>query len=785
MTDSRIRIKPAIAAQFDHCMEQGRVLFISAPCGFGKTCLAEALTAERHVRRLSAEHPDFMAAASDPDWDLLLADDLQLMQDETDLQALYELVCHNPERRFLLLSRGLPPGNFMAFQYVGLMTVLRPDALLFDRTDVRELFAAYDVPVTESEITAILKTSIGHPLSVAITAQCMADGTPYGRELVDRIYREVYRYFDAAVYRRFDLPLRRFLLELAPFEEFDIEMARMVSGDPRAAELLDGLLHNTTMMRYDGIARYHYWPQFRAFLLWEMEREYSPEKRRALFARGGMYYELKQDYSHALECYTQSGDHSKVSDLLIRTSELHPGMGHYAEAEQYYRSLPESEVLASPALMQGMSMLCALATDYTGSERWYNELKLFADRTPKQDAAGREARSRLAWLDLSLPQRGAEGMIDTFGAVFRLLNSKEIRLPALSVTSTLPSVMNGGKDFSDWSRRDDLLYRTLRIPVETVLGRDGVCLGDCALAESKFEKGEDVSRRMLTLVSRLGEIQRRGTPDMEFAVTGLLARSQLAAGQAEEARRTVQALRDRFEQNGQTRFLPNMDALLCQIDLHTGSWDEADAWYRDKAPRDPLHLNVMKRYQYLTQAMAELTAGKPDAALLTLAPLEPYCQTCRRHIDSIQLHILQALACQRKRDAAWRRLLTLALDEAAEYRLVRPVSQFGAALLPLLEALHYNGGEDDWRRRTILDLRAQAAYYPQFLKPRLICNGELTTAERQILRLICADKSNAEIGAVLHIKVTTVKTHVSSILEKLGVSRRSEAKTAAEVLGLV
>ena len=138
----------------------------------------------------------------------------------------------------------------------------------------------------------------------------------------------------------------------------------MVSGDPRAGNLLDWLLHNTTMLRYDDVRHFHFWPQFRAFLLWEMEKECSEEKRRAVFSRGALYYELKEDYAHALECYTKSGDHAKISELLIRNSELHPGMGHYSEMEKYYRALPESEILASPSLMQGMSMLCALAMDY-------------------------------------------------------------------------------------------------------------------------------------------------------------------------------------------------------------------------------------------------------------------------------------------------------------------------------------------------------------------------------------------------------------------------------------
>ncbi len=161
------------------------------------------------------------------------------------------------------------------------------------------------------------------------------------------------------------------------------------------------------MLLYDDIQRFRFWPQFRAFLRWEMEREYPEEQRWMLFDRGGLYYELKEDFANALDCYTRGGDYSKVSGLLIRNAELHPGMGHYHEMEKYYRSLPEAEILASPSLMQGMSMLCALAMDYEGSERWYRELQEFAKRCARQDAAGRQARGRAAWLDISLPQRGA------------------------------------------------------------------------------------------------------------------------------------------------------------------------------------------------------------------------------------------------------------------------------------------------------------------------------------------------------------------------------------------
>ena len=779
-----IIVKPSVEKQFDRFLRQGRVLFFSAPCGFGKTVLADALLRGRNVLRQSAADPDCAIPPSAQDWDILLIDDLQLMQEEAGQQALCELIRSSPERRFVLLSRGVPPGCLTAFQYTGLMTVLEADDLLFDADDVRRLLRLYGVEAADSEIDGILKESVGYPLGVAITARCMSPGKPWTPELVARVFREVFLYFETAIYRRFDLPVRRFLLELAPFESFDLEMARMVSGDPRAGERLDWLLRYTTMLRYDDCQRFHFWSGFRAFLLWEMEREYTAEKRKALFSRGGLYYELKEDYAHALECYTSGGDHSKVSELLVRNAELHPGMGHYAEMEKYYRSLPEAEILASPSLMQGMSMLCALAMDYEGSERWYGELQAFAERCGRQDAAGKQARSRLAWLDISLPQRGVNGLTETIPAVFRLPMNKEVTLPSFSVTSALPSIMNGGKDFSPWSKKDDLLYRTMRIPVEAVLGRDGVGLADCAIAESKFEKGEDISPRMLPLVQRMNDIRRGGTPDIEFAANGLLVRSLLAGGQSADARKTVADLHRQFDERELTRFLPNMDAMLCRIALHTGDLDEADVWYRVKAPREPMHINILKRYQYFTQAMVELANGKPDSALLTLTPMEPYCTACMRYIDTIHLKVLTAIALYQKRDEAWREPLTAALALAEEYRFIRTVSVYGAAVLPLLDALEWSGNAK-WHKRLMADVRAQAAIYPRFLQPRLSMSEALTAAEMQVLRLICADKSNAEIGEILSIRVSTVKSHVSSVLSKLGVNRRSEARTAAKKLWLI
>ncbi|MBO3748520.1 response regulator transcription factor [Streptosporangiaceae bacterium NEAU-GS5] len=63
--------------------------------------------------------------------------------------------------------------------------------------------------------------------------------------------------------------------------------------------------------------------------------------------------------------------------------------------------------------------------------------------------------------------------------------------------------------------------------------------------------------------------------------------------------------------------------------------------------------------------------------------------------------------------------------------------------------------------------------------------ASLTEREVQVLTLVGVGLPNAEIGARLHIGVTTVKTHVAAVMDKLGLRNRTQAAVVAHRLGLV
>jgi DNA-binding NarL/FixJ family response regulator len=67
-------------------------------------------------------------------------------------------------------------------------------------------------------------------------------------------------------------------------------------------------------------------------------------------------------------------------------------------------------------------------------------------------------------------------------------------------------------------------------------------------------------------------------------------------------------------------------------------------------------------------------------------------------------------------------------------------------------------------------------------RPGLPRSSPLTAREEEIVMLIDEGLSNKEIGQRLYIEVATVKNHVHSILEKLKVSRRTQAAARMRAL---
>jgi DNA-binding NarL/FixJ family response regulator len=85
--------------------------------------------------------------------------------------------------------------------------------------------------------------------------------------------------------------------------------------------------------------------------------------------------------------------------------------------------------------------------------------------------------------------------------------------------------------------------------------------------------------------------------------------------------------------------------------------------------------------------------------------------------------------------------------------------------------------------RRLIDAFATGSVAPR--PPTRAGLEQLTPRERDVLELVSAGLSNAEIGARLGVATGTVKTHVNAVLSKLGVRDRVQATILAYDVGLV
>jgi DNA-binding NarL/FixJ family response regulator len=89
---------------------------------------------------------------------------------------------------------------------------------------------------------------------------------------------------------------------------------------------------------------------------------------------------------------------------------------------------------------------------------------------------------------------------------------------------------------------------------------------------------------------------------------------------------------------------------------------------------------------------------------------------------------------------------------------------------------------------TIRAVHAGKSHIPPAIAEKLaerMGTEDLTPREFDVLEQIVRGKSNKEIGTELEISEATVKTHINSLLSKLGVTDRTQAATAAIQRGIV
>ncbi len=228
--------------------------------------------------------------------------------------------------------------------------------------------------------------------------------------------------------------------------------------------------------------------------------------------------------------------------------------------------------------------------------------------------------------------------------------------------------------------------------------------------------------------------------------------------------------------------------------LMQGALEAAAQWAQGRQLTDAHEAESLTLARVL---IAQRRAASPASAA-SASDLDPLLRFLERQLRSaeagdwteraIELLILQALARQAQNDVAGALAsLQRALALARPGGYVRLFVDEGQPMRWLLARLRHTGGEMAGYIRKLL---AAGGETDEFQPSRAPSGPQplvepLSARELQVLGLLAAGDSNAEIAQKLVITLNTTKKHVTHIFEKLGATNRADAAARARELGLM
>lgn len=784
-------IRPHLANQkMKFAQAKYQTVYLYGVSGCGKTSFIKDYFGKRQYVYLSAHKltPQDLDFGIGSTKTVVVLDDLYLLglsdEDELIKRKINELV----DRRdiwLVLMNRCKVPRWLTATYLKHMFMVIEEQDFCLSYQEIKSYFSLWHISLSEEEIEKARQLSLGIGINIRVMAMHLSKGEPFDKEHIEIMRGEIWDYLEQHVYEKWELEMLEFFMQVCIVEQFNTHLAEMITGRNDVRGIIDKAKETGNFIiekgEVDKETIYEVSLPVRRSMQRRMERTYSLEKKKQFYYNAGLYYELEGDLPNALHMYEKYRNNERISSLIIANARKDPSAGHYYELKKYYLELPEGTIKESVELMAGMSMLQSMLMNIDESERWYEELRAYASN--QAGSLRKAAKSKLTYLDIALPHRGSASLVEIFKNVGILLRNKDIVLPEFSVTSNLPSMMNGGKDFCEWSKKDKELARSIGRIVEVVLGKYGKGLVNLALAESYFEKGENDYET--SSYANKGKMQAEAGGKIEqcFVANGILAWLHVLNNNAIDGAELLRDFYQKAESAGAVKLLPNIRAFQCRVQMYYGETAEVIKWMQE-APNEEMDFNTMERFRYLTKVRGYLILGKLEKADGLLQRLLVYSEMMKRTYISIEAKVLLAITQYRMKNKDWKETLTQCLEEAKPYHFVRMISREGAPMWELLESYKGQTKVCPFMQQVMKETEKMARSYPSYLKEqteRINFNENAL----EILKLQSEGLSITQIANETGMSVANIKYHCQQTYRKLGVNGKAAAVIEARKRNII
>lgn len=754
-----------------------------------------------------------------------------------------------PQLHAVVSTRADPPFPLARLRARGQLTELRAGDLRFTSEEASAfLHDVMNVALSPTDVEALEQYNEGWVAGLqfaGLSLQGRADASAFVAAFTGS-HRFVLDYLSDEVFDKQSAEMQSFLLHTCILDHLSGLLCDAVTEQHDGQLMLERLERgNVFVVLLDDERQWYRYHHLFADVLRNRLRQTQPVLLPELHGRASRWYEQHDLLIEAVHHALAARDFARVADLLEQRSYSFTLQGHVRTMLDWVAQLPEALLLTRPRVCTVYAMALLIDSQFQASAACLLDAERFIHSAPSSDEAltaqgqvyvtrgfsvlyvgNTEQCIALCHQALDLLPEGERGWRASamFGVARTYLISGQVNQAMEDQIASVIAFARSAGNLATFLGSVNLLaqlqvlqgrLRTAADTYEQALqlapGREG--LQTVVNGAAYFFGLGDLLREwndLDTAAQHLGQ----GMELVHGAVTvwaDVLTLGYVTLARLERARGNFQAARaalDTYRELAHARrFVPRLvalaSALQAQLDLAEGDLATAARWAEESGLSvDDSALSFPREREYLSLVRVRIAQGRAnpdgpyvDEALRLLARLAHDAEENARTGSVLEVLLLQALALQaQRRQEQALAVLERALALAAPEGYIRLFADEGAPMAALLAALQARGrGPQAYLGK----LRAACETPPHADTSRGLSahaqpgrradahDDMLSGREHEVLGLMAAGVTNAEIAEQLVIEVSTVKRHVSNILAKLGASNRTQAVARARALHLL
>ena len=696
----------------------------------------------------------------------LFIDDFHLLTDKRAALFLCMLANRLPANVHLIVAsrdRFLPAAE--SVRLGAKVYQIGTEQLRLNHTELAVYAHRCGTELSDAQVESLLYSSEGWFSAVYLNLRTLSE-----RGVLPSRHSDIYATFTAAMIDPLPEKQREFLAVMGLADEFTVEMAQCITGDPDAGQILSLLTEQNAFVTRlpDGVTyRFHHMMKACA------ERRFlrlDAETQRLYWERFGLWYEQHRQYLHAIAAYRRSENYDALlrvirSDAGILLASLKP-----EDVLDALDNCPAETLKAYP-----LAILVLMRRMFT----WRQipkmlELKalLLAAIEEHPELSGEERGNLLGECDLILSFL----CYNDISAMSRLHRSASAQMsrPAISIQSGggwtfgSPSVLMmfyraPGELERELAEMDECMPHYYQVTNHHGQGAETIMRAEALFCQGRFTDAHIELERAYAQVKNNGQINMALCCDF---LSRRLSRYTDVEQRYTFAERYAELLR--YHDAAWINLWSATSAYYHALRGETDKIPEIFSQHRLSdinmlAPGKPM-MEMIENQVYLAQGAYARVVGR-SAELLAV------CEAMHYALVALHLRVQTAAAYGKlgktEEARAW---LEKALSDAAPDGLVMPFVENYDYIKPLLA------------RETQSPLAAQIMALGEAARARSMASvrpavlGALTTREYEIVELMGQRLSNREIAERLYLSEGSVKQYVNQLYSKLHIEGDTRTK---------